>query len=94
MDIESIQHVINYDIPISGREYVHRVGRTARAGRSGTAWTLVLRPEAKWFKSMTKKIRRSKEQRLFNRGVSIWDGQEELYEKALNILEKQVKGMQ
>ncbi|KAJ8102682.1 P-loop containing nucleoside triphosphate hydrolase protein [Lipomyces tetrasporus] len=94
VDIESIQHVINYDIPITSREYVHRVGRTARAGKSGTAWSLVSRPEAKWFKTMTKKIRRSKDQKLINRAVTIWDGQEELYEKALNILEKQVKGME
>ncbi|KAK9325503.1 P-loop containing nucleoside triphosphate hydrolase protein [Lipomyces orientalis] len=93
VDIESIQHVINYDIPITSREYVHRVGRTARAGKSGTAWTLVSRPEAKWFKAMSKKIRRSKDQKLTNRVVSIWDGQEEQYEKALNTLEKQVKGM-
>ncbi|KAK9365830.1 P-loop containing nucleoside triphosphate hydrolase protein [Lipomyces kononenkoae] len=92
MDIESLQHVINYDIPISGRDYVHRVGRTARAGRSGSAWSLVLRPEAKWFKAMTQKIRRSKQQRIINRKVPTWDGQEELYANALIVLEQQVKG--
>ncbi|KAK9238313.1 P-loop containing nucleoside triphosphate hydrolase protein [Lipomyces kononenkoae] len=94
MDIESLQHVINYDIPISDRDYVHRVGRTARAGRPGSAWSLVLRPEAKWFKATMKKIRRSKQQRIINRDVSVWDGQEELYGNALNILEQQVKGLQ
>ena len=34
-------HVVNYDAPVDMRKYVHRVGRTARAGRTGDAWTLV-----------------------------------------------------
>lgn len=36
-----IDYVINYDVPTGPREYVHRVGRTARAGLEGTAWTLL-----------------------------------------------------
>jgi ATP-dependent RNA helicase DDX51/DBP6 len=36
-----VTHVINYDAPVDMRKYVHRVGRTARAGRTGDAWTLV-----------------------------------------------------
>jgi len=35
-----IDYVINYDVPLGAREYVHRVGRTARAGVEGSAWTL------------------------------------------------------
>ena len=41
VDIEDVSHVINYDIPQLGIEYVHRIGRTARAGRSGEAITFV-----------------------------------------------------
>ncbi len=41
IDIEHVTHVINYDVPVDMRKYVHRVGRTARAGRTGDAWTLV-----------------------------------------------------
>ncbi|HBY93761.1 MAG TPA: RNA helicase [Chloroflexi bacterium] len=41
LDIEHVSHVINYDIPESPDGYVHRVGRTARAGRAGEAITLV-----------------------------------------------------
>ena len=37
LDVEHISHVINYDIPYDTESYVHRIGRTARAGRSGTA---------------------------------------------------------
>lgn len=41
MDISHVSHVVNYDAPIDIRKYVHRVGRTARAGREGDSWTLV-----------------------------------------------------
>lgn len=41
LDLDNITHVINYDPPQDHKDYVHRVGRTARAGRSGTGVTLV-----------------------------------------------------
>jgi superfamily II DNA/RNA helicase len=41
LDLERISHVVNYDPPEDDKAYVHRVGRTARAGRSGTGVTLV-----------------------------------------------------
>lgn len=41
LDIEGITHVINYDLPEDPDLYVHRIGRTARAGRTGVAWSLV-----------------------------------------------------
>jgi len=41
LDVEHISHVINYDLPEDPEVYVHRIGRTARAGRRGTAWTFV-----------------------------------------------------
>jgi ATP-dependent RNA helicase RhlE len=37
IDVDSISHVINYDLPSQAQDYVHRIGRTARAGASGTA---------------------------------------------------------
>ncbi|XXG97862.1 hypothetical protein Hte_004176 [Hypoxylon texense] len=49
IDLPSLDHVINYDIPSSVASYVHRVGRTARAGKTGRAWTLYTNPEARWF---------------------------------------------
>jgi len=42
LDLDEITHVINFDPPEDDKAYVHRVGRTARAGRSGTGVTLVL----------------------------------------------------
>lgn len=41
LDIEHISHVINYDLPEDPEVYVHRIGRTARAGRRGIAWAFV-----------------------------------------------------
>ncbi|EAQ84149.1 hypothetical protein CHGG_10553 [Chaetomium globosum CBS 148.51] len=49
IDLLNLEHVINYDLPISETSYVHRVGRTARAGRKGCAWTLVEHAEARRF---------------------------------------------
>ncbi|KAG6100329.1 hypothetical protein E4U30_004918 [Claviceps sp. LM220 group G6] len=49
IDIPKLQHVINYDLPASVAGYVHRVGRTARAGRQGSAWTLIGDDESGWF---------------------------------------------
>jgi len=45
IDIDDISHVINYDIPVDPESYVHRIGRTARAGRSGSAITFCTRED-------------------------------------------------
>ena len=44
IDVDSISHVINYDLPSAAQDYVHRIGRTARAGQTGTAFSF-LAPE-------------------------------------------------
>jgi ATP-dependent RNA helicase DeaD len=41
LDIETVTHVINYDIPWDVEQYIHRIGRTGRAGRAGDAITLI-----------------------------------------------------
>ncbi len=41
LDIPHIEHVFNYDLPMQPEDYIHRIGRTARAGREGDAWSFV-----------------------------------------------------
>lgn len=52
IDLPHVRHVISYDVPVDMAKYVHRVGRTARAGRAGDAWSLVEEQEVYHFKRM------------------------------------------
>jgi ATP-dependent RNA helicase RhlE len=45
LDIEGISHVVNYDVPRNPEDYIHRIGRTARAGAAGTAVTFMTASE-------------------------------------------------
>lgn len=57
LDISGIDVVFNYDIPDDVEYYVHRIGRTARAGREGTAYTFVNRKQLKIIKEYEKKLK-------------------------------------
>ncbi|XP_044943557.1 ATP-dependent RNA helicase DDX51 [Mustela putorius furo] len=52
IDVQGVQLVVNYDAPQYLRTYVHRVGRTARAGRTGQAFTLLLKVQERRFLRM------------------------------------------
>jgi len=54
LDVESISHVINYDIPDTADAYIHRIGRTGRAERTGDAFTLVTPEDAAMVRSVEK----------------------------------------
>jgi ATP-dependent RNA helicase RhlE len=56
LDVENISHVINFDVPRSAEEYVHRVGRTARAGAEGDAFTFVGLGEEESMRSIEHKL--------------------------------------
>lgn len=49
MDVEGIRNVINYDMPAYVKTYIHRAGRTARAGQTGHCFTLLRRDEVYFF---------------------------------------------
>ncbi|KXZ56228.1 hypothetical protein GPECTOR_1g199 [Gonium pectorale] len=55
MDVDNVQTVINYDAPVYAKTYVHRAGRTARAGKSGRVITLLRDEDMRHFKAMIRK---------------------------------------
>jgi ATP-dependent RNA helicase RhlE len=57
IDVDGISHVINYDLPNEPESYVHRIGRTARAGATGIAISLVDREEVPYLRAIEKLIR-------------------------------------
>lgn len=91
LDLPDLAHVINYDMPTSITSYIHRVGRTARAGREGLATTFVAHHEARWFwkeiarsenimRGLGKKIERVES------SLEIKEEDRKVYEDALKIL--------
>jgi ATP-dependent RNA helicase RhlE len=57
IDIDEISHVINFDVPVEAEAYVHRIGRTARAGASGESITLCSGDELKYLREIEKVIK-------------------------------------
>jgi superfamily II DNA/RNA helicase len=58
IDVDGISHVVNYDLPNVAETYVHRIGRTARAGADGVAISLVSRDEMPFLRDIERLIRR------------------------------------
>ncbi|KAI8913244.1 P-loop containing nucleoside triphosphate hydrolase protein [Gorgonomyces haynaldii] len=58
LDIPSVDVVINYDVPQSSKDYIHRVGRTARAGRAGKSITLVTQYDIEWYQRIEHAIQK------------------------------------
>lgn len=58
LDIPSVDAVLNYDVPQSSKDYIHRVGRTARAGRSGQAVTFVTQYDVEWYQRIETAIQK------------------------------------
>ena len=56
IDIDDIQLVVNYDLPHDAEDYVHRIGRTARANNDGNALTLISEKEYTGFKRMERQL--------------------------------------
>lgn len=52
LDIKDVSHVYNYDIPIESKNYIHRIGRTARAGKEGEAISLLTRNQHNDFRAV------------------------------------------
>ena len=59
LDIPDVSHVFNFDVPTHSEDYVHRIGRTGRAGRTGVAYTLVTIDDGKYIDQIQKLIGKS-----------------------------------
>jgi ATP-dependent RNA helicase RhlE len=57
LDVEGITHVVNYDLPNIPESYVHRIGRTARAGASGIAYSFCAEDERPYLRDIERTIR-------------------------------------
>jgi len=56
LDIPSLEYVVNFDLPFLAEDYVHRIGRTGRAGKSGVAISFVSREEERTLADIEKLI--------------------------------------
>jgi len=63
IDVSQISHVINYDIPDTAEAYIHRIGRTGRAARTGDAFTLVTGEDAAMVRAIEKVLGKPLERR-------------------------------
>lgn len=66
IDIAGLSHVFNFDVPMNAEDYVHRIGRTGRAGLSGRAFTLVASKDDKTYLGAIEK--------LIGKSVTVYDG--------------------
>ena len=76
-----VDFVISYDCPKFVKTYIHRVGRTARAGQSGRAVTLIENNQMKAFKMMLKQV--GKNHQLEEEQIQVTENDVVNYEKAL-----------
>src|SRR3990167_4616243 len=57
LDIPDVSHVFNYDAPFHPEDYVHRIGRTGRAGKEGAAYMLIAPSDAKFYRAILDTVR-------------------------------------
>lgn len=93
IDINGIDCVINYDVPRNETAYIHRIGRTARAGKQGTAITLISPEELKHLNIILRRAHKDSPKHIEKFPVKNSDLKEliPIYKNALQQLEKSIK---
>lgn len=61
IDVKNVSHVFNYDVPMSADDYIHRIGRTGRAGATGRAWMFTTQRDEKFLDAIEKLLKKSLE---------------------------------
>ncbi len=64
LDVPHVKHVVNYDLPYKAEDFLHRIGRTARAGRSGSAITFVTPADGRTYRKIKNYLQGAKEEKL------------------------------
>jgi superfamily II DNA/RNA helicase len=82
LDIKDVTHIFNYDVPDKSDDYTHRIGRTARAGKSGKAITLLSPADHQNFRRILQ----------MNPGLSVQKGEKEHFEKVPFIAHSRERG--
>ncbi len=91
MDVSKVSHVINFDIPNDYEDYIHRIGRTARAGNRGDAITLV-DPSDEWhWQKIEKLIRMEIELLDLPKGVEVLETELKESQQQLREIDRQKK---
>lgn len=92
IDLPNVDSVVNYDVPARAKTYVHRVGRSARAGRAGASYSLVKRGQEQHFERMRASVDHKRvqplplQQRLAQAGVAVAEDVVPAYRRALGRL--------
>ncbi|KAL9100956.1 MAG: hypothetical protein Q9163_003741 [Psora crenata] len=97
LDLQDLAHVINYDMPKSLTSYIHRVGRTARAGKEGFATTFVAHHEARWFWNEIARAQNvvrapGRKVRRLDAALNVSEDEMERYQKSLALLRAEAQG--
>ena len=90
LDIKNVETVINYEAPQSHEIYLHRVGRTARAGRSGRACTIAAEPDRKVVKSA---VKTSREQGAIIKSRIINPSDADVWAAKVDALEEEIEAV-
>jgi ATP-dependent RNA helicase DeaD len=75
LDVNDLTHIINYDLPDDNEVYIHRTGRTARAGKSGVAISIIHSRESKKIRDIESMLHKKFEQKKVPTGVEICEKQ-------------------
>ena len=84
LHVDDLSHVINFDLPDNTETYIHRIGRTGRAGKEGTAISLTLPPDRRMLRSIERRLRQRLE-------VAKIPNRAEVEARRIDKLQQQVK---
>lgn len=88
LDVENITHVINFDIPQDPESYVHRIGRTGRAGASGVAMTFITPREFRQLKLIERTVKTKIQRRQLPTAANVLERQrDQIISKMQTVLE-------